>query len=238
VNKEFARKIFGSVQNAIGKYYKLPDGTRVQVVGVAQNGKYGKLTEAPQPAMFVPILQFPASSAWLVVRSGRIPEQLGAAVRSTLHQVDAGLPVAIETRLDEIGGQLFPPQVASAALGVLGGMGAMLAITGIFGMAAYSVSKRLRELGIRVALGAQPREIVKAALGQAVKLLAFGSAGGLVLGLLASRLLSDIVYQATPRDPVVLAGVVLAMAMLGLLATWIPASRALSLDPVILLREE
>ena len=146
--------------------------------------------------------------------------------------------MAIETRLDEIGGQLFPPQVASAALGVLGGMGAMLAITGIFGMAAYSVSKRLRELGIRVALGAQPREIVKAALGQAVKLLAFGSAGGLVLGLLASRLLSDIVYQATPRDPVVLAGVVLAMAMLGLLATWIPASRALSLDPVILLREE
>jgi ABC-type antimicrobial peptide transport system permease subunit len=105
-------------------------------------------------------------------------------------------------------------------------------------MAAYSVSKRLRELGIRVALGAQHREIVKAALGPAVKLLAFGSAAGLILGLLASRLLSDIVYQATPRDPVVLAGVVLAMAMLGLVATWIPARRALSLDPVILLREE
>ncbi|HEX8896370.1 MAG TPA: ABC transporter permease [Terriglobales bacterium] len=238
VNKEFARRIFGSVQNAIGGYYKLPDGTRVQVVGVAQNGKYGKLTEAPQPAMFMPILQYPASSAWLVVRSSRDPEQLGTAVRSTLHQIDAGLPVAIETRLDEIGLQLFPPQVASTALGVLGGMGAMLAITGIFGMAAYSVSKRLRELGIRVALGAQRREIVKAALGRAVKLLAFGSAAGLILGLLASRLLSDIVYQATPRDPVVLAGVVLAMAMLGLVATWIPARRALSLDPVVLLREE
>jgi len=180
VNKEFARRIFGSVQNAIGSYYKLPDGTRVQVVGVAQNGKYGKLTEAPQPAMFMPILQYPGSSAWLVVRSSRDPEQLGTAVRSTLHQIDAGLPVAIETRLDEIGLQLFPPQVASTALGVLGGMGAMLAITGIFGMAAYSVSKRLRELGIRVALGAQRREIVKAALGRAVKLLAFGSAAGLM----------------------------------------------------------
>jgi predicted permease len=180
VNEEFARRIFGSVQNAIGSYYKLPDGTRVQVVGVAQNGKYGKLTEAPQPAMFLPILQYPASSAWLVVRSSRDPEQLGTAVRSTLHQIDAGLPVAIETRLDEIGLQLFPPQVASTALGVLGGMGAMLAITGIFGMAAYSVSKRLRELGIRVALGAQRREIVKAALGRAVKLLAFGSAAGLM----------------------------------------------------------
>jgi hypothetical protein len=226
------------VQNAIGSYYKLRDGTRVQVVGVAQNGKYATLTEAPQPAMFLPIPQYPANSAWLVVRSSRNPEQLGAAVRSTLHQIDSGLPVAIETRLDEIGAQLFPPQVASAALGVLGGMGAMLAITGIFGMAAYSVSKRLRELGIRVALGAQHREIVKAALGRPVKLLAFGSAAGLILGLLASRLLSDIVYQATPRDPVVLAGVVLAMAMLGLAATWIPARRALSVDPMILLREE
>ena len=226
------------MQNAIGSYYKLPDGTRVQVVGVAQNGKYGKLTEAPQPAMFMPILQYPGSSAWLVVRSSRDPEQLGTAVRSTLHQIDARLPVAIETRPDEIGLQLFPPQVASTALGVLGGMGAMLAITGIFGMAAYSVSKRLRELGIRVALGAQRKEIVKAALGRAVKLLAFGSAAGLILGLLASRLLSDIVYQATPRDPVVLAGVVLAMAMLGLVATWFPARRALSLDPMILLREE
>jgi len=114
----------------------------------------------------------------------------------------------------------------------------MLAITGIFGMAAYSVSKRLRELGICVALGAQRWGVAKAALGRALKLLAFGSAAGLILGLLASRLLSDIVYQATPRDPVVLAGVVLAMAMLGLVATWFPARRALSLDPMILLREE
>jgi len=238
VNKEFARRILGSAQDAVGSYYKLPDGTRVQVIGVVQDGKYGKLTEAPQPAMVLPILQYPASSAWLVVRSSRSPEQLGTAIRSTLRKIDAGLPVVIETRLDEIGGALFPPQVASVALGVLGGMGAILAITGIFGMAAYSVSKRLRELGIRVALGAQRDQIVKAALGRALKLLAFGSAAGLVLGLLASRVLSDIVYQATPRDPAVLAGVVLAMAMLGLAATWIPARRALSVDPMILLREE
>jgi len=93
-------------------------------------------------------------------------------------------------------------------------------------------------LGIRVALGAQRMQIAKAALGRAFKLLAFGSAVGLIFGLLASRVLSDIVYQATPRDPVVLAGVVLAMAMLGLVATWIPARRALSVDPMILLREE
>ena len=114
----------------------------------------------------------------------------------------------------------------------------MLTITGIFGMAAYSVSKRLRELGIRMALGAQRKEVLRAALGRAVKLLAIGSAAGLVLGILASRVLAFIVYQATPRDPLVLAGVVVAMALLGVVAAWIPAQRALSIDPLRLLREE
>jgi ABC-type antimicrobial peptide transport system permease subunit len=89
-----------------------------------------------------------------------------------------------------------------------------------------------------MALGAQQKEVLHAALGRAFKLLAFGSAAGLVLGVLASRVLASIVYQATPRDPLVLAGVVVAMALLGLLATWIPAQRALSLDPMKLLREE
>jgi ABC-type antimicrobial peptide transport system permease subunit len=105
-------------------------------------------------------------------------------------------------------------------------------------MAAYSVSKRLRELGIRMALGAQRREVLRAALARPVKLLAFGSIAGLLLGLLATKVLAFIVYQATPRDPVVLTGVVLAMLLLGLLATWIPAQRALSVDPLLLLREE
>jgi len=114
----------------------------------------------------------------------------------------------------------------------------MLAVTGIFGMAAYSVSKRLRELGIRIALGAQRRGVLQAALARPLKLLALGSAAGLLLGILATRVLAFIVYQATPRDPLVWGGVVLAMVLLGLLATWIPARRALSVDPAILLREE
>jgi ABC-type antimicrobial peptide transport system permease subunit len=128
--------------------------------------------------------------------------------------------------------------MATIALGVLGVMGAMLSITGVFGMAAYSVSKRLRELGIRMALGAQRKEVLQAALGRPFKLLVFGSIAGLILGILASRVLAFVVYQATPRDPLVLAGVVLAMALLGLVATWIPAQRALKIDPLRLLREE
>jgi predicted permease len=238
VNQEFVRKIFGSVSNAIAGYYKMPDGTRIQVVGVAEDGKYGSLTEDPHAAVFLPILQWPSNSNWLVVRPTLDPQQLGEVIRRTLRQLDPGLPVQIERRYDEMATVLFPSQMASLSLGVMGAMGAMLAITGIFGMAAYSVSKRLRELGIRVALGAQRREVLHAALGRAFKLLAVGSAAGLFLGILASQVLAFIVYQATPRDPLVLAGVVLAMALLGLVATWIPARRALSVDPMILLREE
>jgi predicted permease len=238
VNGEFARKIFGSVKNAIGGYYKMPDGARIQVVGVAEDGKYSSLTEDPHAAMFLPILQWPGQAAWLVVRSRRDARQLGAAIRGTLHELDPALPVTIQTRYDEMVTVLFPSQMATVTLGVMGVMGAILSVTGIFGMAAYSVSKRLRELGIRVALGAQRKQVLQAALGRAFKLLGFGSAAGLVLGLLASRVLAFVVYQATPRDPLVLAGTVLAMSLLGLLATWIPARRALSVDPMILLREE
>jgi ABC-type antimicrobial peptide transport system permease subunit len=173
-----------------------------------------------------------------VARSNRDPQVLAAAMRNKIHELDAGLPVDTQTwnSLLEVG--LFPSRVATMALGVMGMMGAVLSITGIFGMAAYSVSKRLRELGIRIALGAKRKEVLQAALGRPLKLLAFGSAAGLVLGLLGTKVLAFIVYQATPRDPLVLAGVVLAMALLGLLATWIPAQRALSVNPMILLRED
>ena len=238
VNAEFARKIFGSVTGAMGGYYKIGDGTRIEVVGIAEQGKYHSLSEDPQPAMFLPILQSPSSETWMVVRSNRDSQQLAPAIRNTLRDLDTGLPVYIQTWTKEMDHPLFAPRMATLSLGVLGMMGAMLSITGVFGMAAYSVSKRLKELGIRVALGAQRKEVLQAALGRAFKLLAFGSAAGVLLGILASRVLAFIVYQATPRDPLVLAGVVLIMALLGLLATWIPAQRALSIDPMILLREE
>jgi predicted permease len=238
VNREFAVKIFGSVPQAMGRDFKLQDGTRVEVVGVVEDGKYLSLNEDPQPAIFLPALQSPSGAFYMVVRSERDPEQLAAAMRSKMRELDAGLPVTVTNWKTVLSLVLFPSQMATVSLGVLGLMGAMLSITGIFGMAAYSVSKRLRELGIRIALGAQRKEVLQAALGRPLKLLAIGSAAGLILGLLATRVLAYIVYQATPRDPLVLAGVVLAMLLLGIVATWIPAQRALSVDPLILLREE
>ena len=239
INQEFARRLFGSPVTAMGRHFRTKEGGRIKVVGVVEDGKYtANVAEAPQNAIFVPILQSPRSDTWLVVRSGSSSLLLGAAVRSKLHDLDPGLPCFVQRWSEEMNGAFFASRMAAFSLGVLGLMGAILSITGIFGMAAYSVSKRIKELGIRVALGARRKEVLQAALGRAFKLLAIGSAAGLGLGILATRVLAFIVYQATPRDPVVLAGAVVAMALLGLVATWIPAQRALSVNPLVLLREE
>lgn len=238
VNREFARRLFGSATSALGGRFKLRSEVRLEIVGVVEDGKYYSLTEDPTPAMFIPVTQDPIGESCLVVRSERDPEQLAGAIRAALREVDPGLPLYIESWNQEMALALFPSRIATLSLGVLGGMGAMLALTGIFGMAAYSVSRRLKELGIRMAIGAHPRDVLQTALGRAFKLLAIGSAAGLALGILASRVLASIVYQASPRDPLVLTSVVLAMLLTGVSATWIPARRVLSIDPLTLLRDE
>ena len=237
-NRQFALRMFGSVNGAMGKHFRVSDGTLAEIVGIIEDGKYLSLTEDQEPAILMPSMLYDDPQSYLIVRSRREPEQLQRLMRAKIRELDAGLPVDIQSWNQLLEVVQFPARVATMALGVLGLMGAILSITGIFGMAAYSVSRRLKELGIRVALGARRTEVLGAALGRALRLLALGSAAGLVLGILASRVLGSIVYQATPRDPLVLAGVVLAMAVLGLLATWIPAQRALSVNPLILLREE
>jgi predicted permease len=238
VNREFARKVFGSITGAVGGSFKAPDGQRFEVVGVVENGKYETLTEDAWPAYFKPILQSPATATWLVVRSNGDSPQLPADLHKTLRGLDPGLPLTIMTWQKQLDSALFAARMATISLGVLGILGAMLAVTGIFGMASYSVSNRLRELGIRVALGARRQEVLQAALGRTFRLLASGAVAGLLLGMAATRVLSYIVYQASPRDPAVLAGVVFTMLLLGLLAAYAPARRALTIDPVILLRDQ
>ncbi len=238
INHQFAVKVFGSVEKAIGGHFKYWGGKRAEVVGVVEDGKYRTLTEDQQPAMFFSYQQQNSSETWLVVRSKRNQAELSTALDKTLHGLDSGLPLRMDTWNSEMDTAMFAARVATVALGVLGMLGAMLAVTGVFGMASYAVSKRLRELGIRVALGASQRQILRTSLGRALVLMTAGSAAGLVLGVLATRVLSYIVYEATPKDPMVLGGVGLTMLLLGLIATWIPARRALAVDPLILLREE
>jgi predicted permease len=238
VNRQFAHKVFGSVEKAVGGHFKFWGGKRAEVVGVVEDGRYRTLTEDQQPAMFFSFLQQQSSDTWLAVKSERDPEQISRALERSLHGLDAALPIVVKTWNQEMSSALFAARVAAVALGVLGLLGAMLAVTGIFGMASYTVSKRLRELGIRMALGARRKQLLRAAVGRAFILLSVGSAAGLLLGVLAAKVLSYIVYQASPNDPLVLGGVMVTMLVLGLTAAWIPAQRAMAVDPMILLREE
>lgn len=237
VNETFARKMFGNVP-ALGRHFLERDRTSYEVVGVVEDGKYVSLTEDPVAAMFFPLTQRTDGSTNLVVRSNLPASQLGPALDRMVSSIDSSLPVAIRTWNENLALVLFPARAATGALAVMGLLAGLLAVTGIFGMAAYSVSKRLRELGIRVALGAHRGQLVRAALGRPVILLIAGSTAGLILGVLASRVLAYLVYTATPRDPLVLLGALVAMTLVGLIATWIPARRALRVDPSQLLREE
>ena len=225
---------------AVGQRFLLHGGTTpIEIVGVVEDGKYQTLTEDAQPAMFFPLTQETnGTGTVLVVRSALPPTEMAAALNHTLSSIDPNIPFILRSWPDALALALFPARAATAALGIMGLLAAMLAITGIFGMAAYSVSRRMKELGIRVAMGAARLQLMRSALGRPLILLLSGSAAGLVSGVLASRLLAQIVYEATPRDPLVLTGVILTMALLGLLATWIPARRCFQLDPARLLRDE
>jgi ABC-type antimicrobial peptide transport system permease subunit len=203
-----------------------------------ETGKYDSLTEDPTAAMFFPLAQWNDNETTLVVRSNRTTAEMAASLNAMMSRIDPSLPVKIETWPDALALVMFPTRVATVVLSVLGLLAGMLAATGIFGIASYTVAQRLREMGIRVALGAQRVQVLKAAMGRTVLLLVVGSVTGLVLGALGSRVLASIVYQATVYDPVVLVGAVVAMMLIGAMAALVPARRAMSVEPAILLREQ
>ncbi len=246
VNQTFARRMWGEsssrevspgVMPALRQRF-LVAGNLTQVVGVMQDGKYHDLTESPQPAVYLSLSQTEQSETILVVRSPRAPGELAASLTRTLSGIAWNAPITVQSWPDSLEDALFPARAATVALGVMGLLAAMLAVTGIAGMAAYSVSKRRKELGIRVALGARASQVMSAAVGRPMILLGVGSALGLLAGIAASRLLAHIVYQANPRDPLVVGGAVLTMALLGIAASAVPAMRALAVDPSKVMREE
>jgi predicted permease len=236
VNATFARKMFGN-SPAIGQHFLLWNDL-YEVVGIAEDGKYINLSEDTTCAIYTSTAQMEQSSTVLVVRSRRSSREMAAALQQMLSRIAPTAPISIRTWGDALGIVLFPARAATVALGVMGLLAAMLAITGIFGMAAYSVSRRMKEFGIRVAIGARKMQVIIAAVGRPTILLIVGSALGLLAGIFTSGLLGQIVHQANPRDPFVLCGAVLAMALLGMIASAIPARRALAVDPSRLMREE
>ena len=235
VNETFARTMWGDAP-ATGQRFIL-SGRSTEVVGVVEDGKYYNLMESPAAAVFVPLGQN-TGAAVLVVRSSRPPAEIAAALRRTLSRVQPSAPVTLRTWTEALNGVLYPARAAAFALGVMGLFAVMLAVTGIFGTAAHGVSRRLRELGIRMALGAREAQVVAAAVGRPTAMLAVGSGLGLLAGVFARPLLGRIVYRADPGDPAVLIGAVLAMALIGISGAAIPALRALAVDPSMLMRDE
>jgi predicted permease len=236
VNQTFAHKMWGQAP-AIGQHFILLTHS-TEVVGVAEDGKYHDLQESPQPVAYLPLSQSESSEGTLVVRSQRPPNEMAADLERALSSIEPNVPITAQGWPDALQAEFFPARAATVALGVMGLLAAMLAVTGIAGMAAYSVSRRMKELGIRMALGARKTQVMSAAVGRPMVLLAVGSAVGLLAGVFASRLLGQIVYQANPRDPVVIGGVMLTMGLLGVVASAIPARRAIGVDPSKLMREE
>jgi MacB-like periplasmic core domain len=236
VNETFARKMWGDTP-APGQRFVLR-GHLTEVVGVAEDGKYHNLQEPPQPVVYLPLSQDERSNVIFVARSRRPTKEMAAALERTLGEREPNAEIRVQSWPDALGGMFFPARAATLSLGVMGLLAAMLAVTGIFGIAAYNVSQRMKELGIRVALGARAKSVVGAAVGRPIVVLGLGSLAGLLSGVFASRLLGQIVYQANPMDPAVLGGAVLTMALLGIAASAIPALRALAVDPSRLLRED
>jgi predicted permease len=243
VNREFARRLFHS-DDAIGRYYKNSSGQPVQIVGMVADGKYFSLTEDQEAAAFFPISQQGTAHTSFLVRirpdsSDEATNDMAGTIRKVIRDLDPAIPIRVSSAWNnQLGLTFFVAQVATVALGLFGAFGLLLSITGTFGLASYTVSKRLRELSIRIALGAQAKQILSAALGRMLILLASGSVVGMLLGVAASRVLSAIVYQATAQDPFVLAAVAFTALLTGSLAVVGPVQRVLHIDPANLLREQ
>jgi predicted permease len=237
VNQIFAMRLFGTT-NVVGRHLPRPSEQQ-EIVGVVEDGKYETLTEDPAPAIFWPILQNPESDTVLLVRSDRPASETIPLIRNAIAGVDSNLPLfTLQRWPDALAMVTFPARAATIALGILGALAMMLSITGIFGLAAYTVTRRMRELGIRVALGANHMQVLRAALGRIALLLGLGSVAGLLLGAAASHLLASIVYGASAYDPPVIIAAVMTMTLIGLLSAALPARRALGAHPAQLLRHE
>jgi predicted permease len=236
VNETFGRKMWGDTPATGQRFIFL--GRLREVVGVVEDGKYLEIQEASQPVVYLPLSQNEHADTVFAVRSYRSANEMAPAIERTLNTIEPNAPVIVQDWWNALAGSLSSVRAAAIALGALGVLAAMLTLTGILGMAAYNVSRRMKEIGIRVALGARARHVIHTAVSRPFVLLGMGSFMGLVWGTFANRLLGQIVDQANPRDPIVIIAVVLIMALLGLAASTIPLLRAFAVDPSKLLRTE
>ncbi|MGB2623586.1 MAG: FtsX-like permease family protein, partial [Candidatus Acidiferrum sp.] len=239
VNLAFAKRVLHT-NNAVGKRFRGGEmGPYAEVVGVVEDGKYDSLTESAEPAVFWSILQSYNSTTTLEVKSAVPATQIVSEMREAVARLDPQLPLYSVGSLEQmLGFAFFPTRAAAIALSAFGILAILLAATGIHGLVSYAVSRRTREIGIRMAVGARPIQVLRLVLGKTAALLVLGSLVGLMLALAAGQAIASVVYETQPRDPLVLFSVWIAIALIGLFASWAPARRAASVDPVVALRYE
>jgi predicted permease len=243
VNEAFARRFFPGddpLEKAIGKRFSRERaGPLAEIVGVVKDGKYFSLGEAPQPYVYFPIFQDYSGDVTLIARSVTDTSALLAALRREVNALDATLPVyEVKTMEEHLGFSLFPMRVAAAMSGSFGLLALALAAIGIYGVMAYAVSQRTREIGIRIALGAQESDVLRLVAGRGLTLVAIGLLIGLIAALLLTRFMESLLFGVSATDPLTFAVITSLLTFVALLACWIPARRATKVDPMIALRCE
>jgi predicted permease len=242
VNQALARRLWGE-DDPIGKRLRFGRGGDLrEVVGVVRQGKYLMLNEEPRPFVFVPLAQDYSTPATLQVRAGGDPLALVPAIRQVLGELDSDLPIynvrTMEEHLRQSALAYMPLRMAATLAGVQGLLGLALALMGIYGVVAYVVSRRTREIGIRLALGAQRWDVLRCVMREGWRLTVLGLTIGLGAALLTALGLSRLLYGLNPLNLPVFGGVLAALGGTALLACYLPARRALRVDPLEALRSE
>jgi ABC-type antimicrobial peptide transport system permease subunit len=236
VNRTFAERYWPG-ESALGKIVETA-GER-QVIGVVETGKYASLGEEPTPFMFLPARQRPPSMVTLVARTRSAPGDVLGRIRGIVRDLDPDLPLYdVRTLEDHMGIALLPARLGGSVLGLFGLLGMLLAAVGIYGVMAYSVSQRKREMGIRVALGAGRRDVEGMVLRQGMRLAGLGTFLGLIGAALGGRLVQSLLYGVNALDPVAFTVVPALLVAVAALAVWLPARRASRGDPVTALRSQ
>ncbi len=244
INQAMAGR-FWPGQDALGKRFRFPaaaDGeftTPIEVVGITRNLKYITVGEDPVPYIYVPFRQEYTSGIVLMVRTAGDPAGVLPMVRREIRALDAGLPIFNEQSLEQIiANSLFLPRAGAFLLGGFGLLALVLAAVGIYGVISYSVSQRTHEIGIRMALGAGRRHIVRMVLGQGLALVLLGLGIGMALAFAGSRLVVSLLFGVTAGDPLIFSAIGLLLVAVALLACYVPARRATRVDPMAALRYE
>jgi putative ABC transport system permease protein len=242
VNQQFARKFYGGEQNALGKRFRfLPGLPLVEIVGIAQDGYYDNLYEDRQPYMFLPEYQNYQPQMTLLVSANSAGDLKGVVenVRREIGQMDARIPVfGVKMAETNLSYAYWGPRLAAGMATGFGLLALLLATMGLYSLMTYATEQRTREIGIRMALGAQAGAVLRMVVWRGLRLTIVGTALGLATAFSLTRVMKNLLFNVSATDPATFATIALLLVGVALIASYIPARRATKVDPLLALRHE